>query len=99
MLFRSPSKRTFGDNDGLPWGVETAFGWCPAVERRHIVVGINWSVALGNPFRSLGTWGPSLDSILTQQRAGRDEPIVFVLHFACPRIDYTDRGKSAAVIR
>ena len=92
-------RATFGDNDGLPWAVETAFGWCPGVERRHIVVGINWSVALGNPFRSLGTWGPSLDSILTQQRAGRDEPIVFVLHFACPRIDYTDRGKSAAVIR
>jgi hypothetical protein len=70
----------------------------PAAATRHIVVGINWSVALGNPFRSLG-WGPSLTTILTQQRAGADEPIVFVLHFACPRIDYTDRGKTAAVIR
>jgi len=90
---------SFGDDDGLPWAVETAFGWCPGGSNRHIVAGVNWSVALGNPFRSLGSLGPSLTAILTQQRAGPDEPIVFVLHYACPRVDYTDRGKTAAVIR
>jgi hypothetical protein len=91
---------SFGDDDGLPWAVEAAFGWSPGVSSRHIVVGINWSIALGNPFRALGgSFGPSLNSILTQQRAGVDEPIVLVLHFACPRVDFTDRGKTAAVIR
>ena len=40
----------------------------------------------------------SLDSILEQQRSGRDEPIVLLLHIACPRVEYTDRGKSALVI-
>jgi hypothetical protein len=28
----------------------------------------------------------------------RDEPVVFVLHLAHPRVEYTDRGKSALVI-
>jgi len=42
--------------------------------------------------------GQSLDAVLEQQRAGRDEPIVLVLHMACPRVGYTDRGKSAVVI-
>ncbi len=57
---------------------------------------MNWSPAIGNPFRSLG--GESLDSILTEQRSGRDEPIVFVLHLARPRIEFTDHGKTAIVI-
>jgi DNA topoisomerase VI subunit B len=84
--------------DGLPWVVETAFGWCPALEQRRIVAGVNWSVALGNPFRSFGQTSEGLESLLADQRAGRDEPIVFVLHFACPRTQYTDRGKSAIVL-
>jgi len=36
--------------------------------------------------------------VLAAQRAGRDEPVVFILHFACPRAAYTDRGKSAVVL-
>src|SRR5262249_53735304 len=38
------------------------------------------------------------DSILEQQRAGCDEPIVLVVHLACPGVQYTDRGKSAVVL-
>jgi hypothetical protein len=86
------------DDDGLPFVVETAFGWCPALEQRRIVVGVNWSVALGNPFRSFGHTGEGLEAALADKRAGRNEPIVFVLHFACPRTQYTDRGKSAIVL-
>jgi hypothetical protein len=41
--------------------------------------------------------GQSLDTILSQQRADRDEPVILVLHMACPRVEYTDRGKSAVV--
>ena len=90
--------RAFGKEEGLPWVVETAFGWCPRQQRRRIVVGVNWSVALGNPFRTFGHTGEGLGSLLADQRAGRNEPVVFVLHFACPRTQYTDRGKSAIVL-
>jgi hypothetical protein len=66
---------------------------------RRIITGLNWSVAVGgDPFHDLGPGRESLDAILTKQRAGRHEPIVTVLHLACPRIDYLDRGKSAVAI-
>jgi hypothetical protein len=84
--------------DELPCVVETAFGWCPSLEQRRIVVGVNWSVALGNPFRSFGRTGEGLEYQLADARASSSEPVVFVLHFACPRIQYTDRGKSAIVL-
>ena len=50
-------------------------------------------------FRELGRFGQSLDTILSQQRADQDEPVILVLHMACPRVEYTDRGKSAVVVR
>jgi hypothetical protein len=56
------------------------------------------SVALGNPFRSFGQEGEGLESVLAEQRAGRAEPIVFVLHLAAPRIEFRDRGKTPLVI-
>jgi hypothetical protein len=86
-----------GESEGLPWVVETSFGWCPALASRRIVVGVNWSVGLANPFRSFGNSGEGLESLLADQRAGR-KPIIFVLHYACPRTQYTDRGKSAIVL-
>jgi hypothetical protein len=89
----------FGDTDGVPDVIETAFGWCPdGANERRIITGVNWSPAIGNPFRSLGSYGESLDSVLTEQRLGRDEPIIFVLHLARPRIEFTDHGKTAVVI-
>jgi Topoisomerase 6 subunit A/Spo11, Toprim domain len=92
-------RRIFGETDGVPDVIETAFGWCPSgAKERRIITGVNWSPAIGNPFRSLGPYGESLDSILTEQRSGRDEPIVFVLHLARPRIEFTDHGKTAIAI-
>ena len=85
--------------DGVPWIVETAFGWCPGSETRRLVTGVNWSPGIVNPFRQLGRFGESLDTVLAEQRAGRDEPIVLVLHMSCPRVEYTDRGKSSVVVR
>jgi hypothetical protein len=88
------------EHDGGPYLIEFAFGYCPeGTGDRRIITGVNWSVSIGgNPFRRLGSAGESLDSILTQQRAGRDEPIVTVLHLACPRVEYLDRGKSSMVV-
>ena len=70
----------------------------PEGDSRRLVTGVNWSPGIINPFRELGTWGQSLDTILTQQKADRDEPVILVLHMACPRVEYTDRGKSSVVV-
>jgi hypothetical protein len=92
-------QKSLGDTDGIPDVIETAFGWCPdGNDERRIITGVNWSPAIGNPFRSLGAYGESLDSILAQQRSGRSEPIIFVLHLARPRIEYTDHGKTAVAV-
>jgi DNA topoisomerase VI subunit B len=84
----------------LPWVLESAFGWLGqgAKDERKIVTGANWSAAIKNPFRSFGATGEGLETQLYDLRATRNEPIVFVLHLAHPRVEYTDRGKSAMVI-
>jgi hypothetical protein len=98
------SKNLPSEADGkasfLPWVVESAFGWlgAKAEDERKIVTGANWSAAIKNPFRSFGATGEGLETTLAQLRATRAEPVVFVLHLACPRVEYTDRGKSALVI-
>jgi hypothetical protein len=89
------------DTDGLSTVVETAFGWCPQIDaQRRLVTGVNWSPGIINPFRQLGleNHGESLDSVLTRQRLAPCEPVIMVLHMACPRVEYTDRGKSAVVL-
>jgi DNA topoisomerase VI subunit B len=93
-------RRAEFEHEGLPYLAEAAFGYCPkGADTRRIITGINWSVAIGSdPFRQLGPAGESLDAILTKQRAERREPIVTLLHLACPRIEYRDRGKSSVVI-
>src|SRR6516225_6762973 len=64
-------KLNSGEADGIPDVIETAFGWCPRGSHRRIITGVNWSPAIGNPFRSLGPYGESLDSILSEQRCSR----------------------------
>jgi len=92
-------QKAVGETEGLPWIVETAFGWCPTQSRRRIIAGVNWSVGLGNPFRSFDRYGgEGLEYLLADQRASSNEPIIFLLHFACPRVGYTDRGKSAVTL-
>jgi DNA topoisomerase VI subunit B len=93
-------RKAMGETDGVPWVVETAFVWLGEESEadRRLVTGVNWSPGILNPFRELGHLGDSLDSVLEKQRASRSEPVVLVLHMACPRVEYTDRGKSAVVI-
>jgi hypothetical protein len=90
-------RRSEIEHNGVPYLAEAAFGYCPkGINERQIITGINWSVAIGgDPFRSLGDLGQSLGAILTKQRAGPEEPIITVLHLACPRVEYLDRGKSS----
>jgi DNA topoisomerase VI subunit B len=84
------------DSDGMPWAIEAAFGLqADDARRRLLIAGINCSPAIGDPFASLGPNGDSLSSILAEQWADADEPIVFVLHATTPRPPFVDRGKSA----
>jgi hypothetical protein len=84
----------------VPWVLESAFGWLGerAEDWRRIYAGANWSAALANPFRSFGQTGEGLETALAKMRATANEPVVFVLHLAHPRVEYTDRGKSAIVV-
>jgi hypothetical protein len=96
--------RSLGETDGLPRVVEFAFaihrqgltdGNAPS---RKIITGVNWSAGINNPFRQLGRNGESLDEILSEVRANTSQPVIAALHLACPRVNYTDRGKSALVV-
>lgn len=87
-----------GEADGLPWVLETAFAWCEGSASRRIITGVNFSPCVVNPFREIGKYGKSLDTILSKQRATADEPVVLLIHLTCPRVTYLDRGKSAIVI-
>jgi DNA topoisomerase VI subunit B len=97
-------RREMAVDDGVPWVLESAFGYCPGTEEdehkhsgRHLITGINWSPGIINPFRTLGRFG-SLDSLLSEQYVRWNEPVIMVLHLACARVEYTDRGKSAVVL-
>jgi hypothetical protein len=96
--------RSLGETGGLPRVIEFAFaihrqglvaGNAPS---RKIITGVNWSAGINNPFRQLGRNGESLDAILSDVRANTSQPVLAALHLACPRVNYTDRGKSALVV-
>ena len=85
------------END-IPCVVETAFAYMGRDNvNREIFGGVNWSAGIKDPFRSVGADG--LRGLLTAQKAGHREPILFALHLAKARVEYTDRGKSAIVLR
>jgi DNA topoisomerase VI subunit B len=96
--------RSRGETGGIPRVVEFAFGIhrdglsAASGPRRKIITGVNFSPGINHPFRQLGHRGESLDSILANVRANTSQPVIAVLHLACPRVAYTDRGKSAIVV-
>jgi len=87
-------------DDGLPQVTEVAFA---ALDdhgaERQLFTGVNWSAAWVNPFRQLGGYGRSLDTMLTQQRFDQDQPVAVLVHVAHPRVQYADRGKSTVLAR
>jgi len=97
--------RTFGETAGIPRVVEFAFGIhrdglsnASRAPSRKVITGVNWSPGINNPFRQLGRFGQGLDGILSEVRANTTQPVIAALHLACPRVAYTDRGKSAIVV-
>jgi len=87
----------FDTADGLPWGVEVAFAWAPGASSRRLITGVNFSPAIINPFRHVGD-RQSLDDVLGEQWAGPDEPVMALVHLVCPRLSFTDRGKTTLVL-
>jgi DNA topoisomerase VI subunit B len=90
---------------GLPTLVEVGFAVHMAALDQHgqqpsrkLVTGVNWSGGINNPFRDLGDSGDGLDVLLEELEAGRDEPVVMLVHLACPRVEFTDRGKSSLIL-
>lgn len=84
---------------GMPYVIEVAFAARVTDDAMRVIyAGANWSAAINNPFRTFGPTGEGLESHLHRARAGRNEPIVLAIHLAHPRVEYTDRGKSAIVI-
>jgi hypothetical protein len=58
-----------------------------------LITGVNFSATLDNPFQSFkGMEG--MEAILTELRAGPYAPVIVCVHYACPHIEYLDRGKS-----
>jgi Histidine kinase-, DNA gyrase B-, and HSP90-like ATPase len=94
--FASPSH----DADGLPYMVEIAT--CPfkqwvagkkEIHERVLITGVNFSATLENPFDTFrGMEG--MDEILVDRHAGPRAPVIVCVHYACPHIEYLDRGKS-----
>ena len=90
------------DDDGIPFVIETAFGWRgdkaederAAGHRRQLVARHPQSVPRARRLRHEPRHHPVASS-----GSIADEPVIFVLHVACPRVEYTDRGKSAVVVR
>jgi DNA topoisomerase VI subunit B len=97
--------RADGETNGIPRVVEFAFGIhrdglasAGHTPSRKFITGVNWSPGINNPFRQLGRSGEGLDAIMAEVRANTSQPVIAVLHLACPRVAYTDRGKSAIVV-
>ncbi len=85
-------------SDGLPTVLEAAFAWCPTLNERRLVTGVNFSPAICDPFRELDSSKLGLDGLLIDQWADGMQPVVVFLHLTHPRPQFSDRGKSALVL-
>ena len=91
------------DDRKVPSVIEIAFGVLQggldgAEGRGREIRGLNWSPALGDPFRSLGSDSESLTAMLRELKVSRTDPVVAFINVAHPRLQYLDRGKSAVAI-
>jgi DNA topoisomerase VI subunit B len=94
-------RRALREVEGVPYVLEAAFGYLPKLQQQIRLTGINWSPALHNPFRTLGSRvgsEDSLDALLVDQFAGWDAPVIFALHLAGPRLTFTDKAKTALAL-
>lgn len=85
-------KKIEGVAKRLPFVLEVAFGIRNNdAARRAVVVGLNFSATLKQPIRELL-------QIIGQQRVDLHDPVVVIVHLACPVMQFTDRGKSVLAL-
>jgi hypothetical protein len=81
-----------GTTEGLPYSLEVACGYANDAEAgRQLLCGFNFTPALGVPFRDL-PW------LCGHADVNEDDPVTLVVHVTCPRLDATDRGKTAVAL-
>ena len=87
-------KKLQGETDGVPYVLEVAFGvyraaggWSPGT----VAVGLNWTPTIRQPLVKLA-------ELLGANRVDGLDPVAVVVHLACPRLEFTDRGKSALAL-
>jgi hypothetical protein len=91
-------RKHLGTTAGVPYVVEAAFAYRPSEDAgRLITAGVNFSTVIGSPFERLTPF-QSLRGVLAAQHAGVDDPVVIVLHYTCPRVDFADRGKGTLAL-
>ena len=88
-------KRVAGEHHDIPYVVEAAFVSYSDDRRPRIITGVNWSGAINQPFRF--QWR-RLGEILASRSIYESSPVAVAVHFACPRPEFTDRGKSTIAI-
>ena len=76
----------------LPYALEVAFAWCPDGDRRRLITGINFSIATNNPFYRLGVF-ENIEGALSRQYVQYDDSVILIMHYTCPRVDFSDHGK------
>lgn len=83
-------KKVVGEAAELPFVLEIAVGihtkdyeGC----KGGVTVGVNWTPMLTMPIKELQQY-------LGENRVDSFDPVRVVVHLACPRIEFTDRGKS-----
>jgi hypothetical protein len=93
--------------DGIPFVIEVAFGLHQAgltsgpsssFVTRKFAAGVNWSVAINNPFRTFGRTGQGLENMLAELRVTAREPVICAVHLASAHVQYADRGKSSIIL-
>jgi DNA topoisomerase VI subunit B len=85
-------KKIQGESDSLPFVVEVCFGVQEEAENSlRQYIGLNWAPALASPFREM-------PALLGQQRVDEQDAAFIAVHLACPKLDFTDRGKGALVL-
>jgi hypothetical protein len=89
------------NTSGEPYVVEIAIcafkAWVDGKQHatgRVLITGVNFSATLANPFSSMRGGMAGMDDTLAELRAGPGAPVIVAVHYACPHIEYLDRGKS-----
>jgi hypothetical protein len=78
------------DANNLPYVLEVAFARLSSGSRT-ITTGTNFTCNVGNPI-------PELEDMLDACGISELASVALLVHFACPRVDFVDRGKTRVIL-